>query len=75
MAHVKAKKEMISLNGVDYFPKQFARKAFLDQIKMKRKKEVENFIASQLIQTERLSKKVVKQEVIPESSSFEVFSR
>jgi hypothetical protein len=33
---------------------------------MKRKKEVENFIASQLIQTERLSKKVVKQEVMPE---------
>jgi hypothetical protein len=46
LAHVKAKKEMISLNGVDYFPKQFARKAFLDQIKMKRKKEVKIFIAS-----------------------------
>jgi hypothetical protein len=29
-AHGKTKKEMISLNGVDYFPKQFAKKAFLD---------------------------------------------
>jgi hypothetical protein len=32
--------EMISLNGVDFFPKQFATQAFLDKMCLKKKKSL-----------------------------------
>lgn len=32
--------EMIALNGVDFFPKQFAKQAFLDKMCLKKKKSL-----------------------------------
>ena len=32
--------EMIALNGIDFFPKQFATQAFLDKMQLKKKKSL-----------------------------------